>query len=94
MTNKTYFWSYQDVADFLRENDFEFMEGSDSSKGAWVKLETNGEPGVIFEFKFKPTQYSTKEINRIMRLSKIPQDKWMKWADTRRNGTAPKQLQS
>ncbi|HLX70105.1 MAG TPA: hypothetical protein VKV04_10815 [Verrucomicrobiae bacterium] len=83
MTNKISSWSYHDVVDFLGENDFEFMEGSDNSQGAWVKLETNGEPGVIFEFKFKPSQYSAREINRIMRLSQIPQDKWMKWAEAR-----------
>jgi hypothetical protein len=89
MTNKINSWSYCDVADFLRENDFEFMEGLDNSKDAWVKLEMNGEPGVIFEFKFKPTQYSTKEIERIMRLSKIPVKKWTVWAEARQNKAAP-----
>lgn len=89
MTHKTYFWSYGDVADFLRENDFEFMEGFGNSEGTWIKLETNGEPEVMLQFTFKPTQYSTKEINRVMRLSKIPPDKWMEWAEARRNEAAP-----
>ena len=88
MTNKTYSWSYRDVADFLRGNDFEFMEDSDNSKGAWVKLEKNGEPGVIFEFKFKPTLYATREIERIMRLSQIPENKWREWAEARKNKAA------
>ena len=89
MTNKISSWSYHDVADFLRENDFEFMEGPDGSKGAWVKLETNGEPGVMIEFKFTPTKYSMKEVSRIMHLSKIPNDKWVEWAEARRNEAAP-----
>lgn len=85
MTYKITSWSFQDLAEFLRENDFEFMEGLDGSNGAWVKLEENGEPGVMFEIKFKPTQYGAKEINRIMRLSKIPENKWEEWAKARKN---------
>jgi hypothetical protein len=61
----------------------------DNSKGAWVKLEKNGEPVVMFEFKFKPTQYSTREINQIVRLSQIPQNKWLEWAQARLNEAAP-----
>jgi hypothetical protein len=85
MTNKTQFWSYHDVAAFLRQNDFEFVEGLNGSKGAWVKLKQNGEPGVVFEFKFKPTNYSKKEINRIIRLSEIPESKWIDWIEARLN---------
>jgi len=81
MTNKTYFWSYQDVAAFLRENNFDFMEGVDGSKGAWVKLKKNGEPGVMIQLKFTATHYGKKEISRIMRLSEIPEIKWIEWAE-------------
>jgi hypothetical protein len=89
MTNKRFFWSYQDVADFLRENDFDFMEGLNGSKGAWVKLKKNGEPGMMIEFKFAATHYSNKEIRRIMRLSEISEKKWTEWAKARVNKTAP-----
>ena len=85
MTHKPYFWSYQDVTDFLKENDFEFMEGLNGSKGAWVKLKKNGEPGVVFDFKFTPTSYSKKEIKRIIRLSEIPESKWIDWIEARPN---------
>jgi hypothetical protein len=88
MTNKTYSWSYHDVADFLRENDFDFIEGLDGSKGAWVKLKKNGEPGVVFEFKFTSTHYSKREINRIIRLSEIPESKWTDWFKARLNEAA------
>jgi hypothetical protein len=87
MTNKTHSWSYHDVASFLKENDFEFMEGLDNCKGAWVKLETNGEPGVMFVFNFKATKYRAKEINRIIRLSKIPAKRWMDWFEARLSET-------
>ncbi len=56
MTNKAYLWSYHDVADFLREHEFDFMEGLDGSKGAWVKLKENGEPEVMLDFKFTPSR--------------------------------------
>lgn len=89
MTNKTYFWSYQDVADFLRENDFEFMDGLNDSTGAWVKLNENGEPGTVFEFKFTPTHYTNKQISRIISMSEIPESKWIEWFEARLNEVAP-----
>lgn len=89
MTNKTFFWSYHDVADFLKENGFDFMEDLDGSKGAWVKLKKNGEPGVVFEFKFTPAYYSKREINRIIRLSEISESKWTDWFEARPSETAP-----
>lgn len=88
MTNKSYFWSYQDVADFLREHNFDFMEGLDGSKGTWVKLKNNGEPGVMLDFKFTPAHYGKKAISRIMRLSKIPENKWAEWFEARLNEAA------
>ena len=90
MANKTYFWSYPDVANFLRENDFQFMEeGLNGSTGAWVKLNENGEPGIVFEFKFTPTYYSKKQISRIIRISEIPESKWVEWGEARLNEAAP-----
>jgi hypothetical protein len=89
MTNKTYFWSYQDVADFLRENDFEFMEGLNGSTGAWVKLNENGEPGIVLEFKFTSTHYSKKQVSRIIRTSDIPESKWIEWFEGKVREAAP-----
>jgi hypothetical protein len=89
MTNKAYIWSYHDVADFLRDHEFDFMEDLDGTQGAWVKLKENGEPDVMLDFKFTPTQYSKKEISRIMRLSRIPESKWTEWFEAPLNEAVP-----
>ncbi|HEU5122573.1 MAG TPA: hypothetical protein VFW05_00760 [Verrucomicrobiae bacterium] len=89
MTDKKYFWSYQEVADFLKENDFEFMSGSNGSTGAWIRLNENGEPDTVFELKFTPTNYTKKQISRIIRMSEIPESKWIEWFEERLNEAAP-----
>jgi hypothetical protein len=89
MTNKTRLWSHQNVSDFLRENDFDFMEGLDGSKGTWVKLKRNGEPGIMFDVKFTAGNYGKRQIAQIMRLSKIPEKKWTEWFEARLGETAP-----
>lgn len=81
MTSKRYFWSYRNVTDFLKENDFSFSEGLDGSEQTWVKLGTNGEPATMMDIKFTRGNYSKKEITRIIRVSGIPEQRWVEWIE-------------
>ena len=65
------------------------MEGVDGSKGAWVKLKQNGEPAIVFESEFKADHYNKREINRIIRLSEIPEEEWTDWCEAHANEAAP-----
>ena len=72
-------WTYRDATIFLTENDFSFSPGLTDDGEAWIKLAYNGEPRFIVELPRNVGFYSQRVMNRIIRESGIPEEKWDKW---------------
>jgi len=81
MTRKICNWTYRNVTDFLAENGFSFSEALDGSGESWVKCARNGEPITFVEIPFNLAFYSKKKLQRMIRQSGIPEEKWMEWAE-------------
>jgi hypothetical protein len=82
MTNILYNWTYRDVTDFLKENDFEFFRPLESSHESWIKFGHEGEPNRIVEVNFSHKSYPPKTLKIMIRQSGIDQKKWIEWAQS------------
>lgn len=80
MTRKLNNWSYQHVADFLKENGFSFFEELNGSRQAWIKLQDGGEPDRIVELSFRAGKYPVGTMKSIIRQSGIVESEWIEWA--------------
>ena len=80
MAGSLYNWTYQDVATFLRENGFQFIDDVEGVGKAWMNFHDNGEPNRIVEVKHSQTFYKAKTLRRMIRQSGIPEAEWVKWA--------------
>lgn len=78
MTRRLHNWSYRNVTDFLKEHGFSFFE----ELAAWIKIGKDNEPDRIVEVNFTHGSYSPKTLKIMIRQSGIPQDEWIKWANS------------
>jgi len=79
MAKKIKYWTYQLVADFLKEKKFDY--GGELADGTqmWITyLEHNG-PDRIVEVKPISRFYSPKAMRTMIRQSGIPKEEWCKW---------------
>jgi hypothetical protein len=81
MTKTTIHWTYRNVADFLAENDFS-SSGADDSVQTWVRLAKNGEPERFVLVPFNTSFYTEKALKKMIGQSDIPEEKWIKWAQS------------
>ena len=75
-------WNYREVTRFLKENGFEFGYPMKGSHQASIKLNEKGEPRWIVEVSRPKTSYKQKTLAAMIRDSGIPQEEWIKWAQS------------
>ncbi|HEY4476979.1 MAG TPA: type II toxin-antitoxin system HicA family toxin [Candidatus Paceibacterota bacterium] len=69
-------WGYQDVADFLKEHGFEFLEYRKGSHEAWLNRETNA----VVEINVHTSKsFAIRTLETMIRQSKIDKKTWREW---------------
>lgn len=77
MPNGLFNWRFQDVIDFLNDNQFEFHEYRKGSHQAWI----NKTSGAIVEINFHGSKsFPPRTLETMIRQSKIDKKEWRKWA--------------
>jgi len=79
MPRRLHNWTYRDVTDFLRENEFSFYKEIKGSHQAWIKRGENRAPDTIIELNFTHHSYPLGTLKLIILQSGIPRDEWIKW---------------
>lgn len=82
MVRRSFNWTYHDVTDFLKEHDFSLYESQEGSVELWLKLTDKGEPDRIVEVKFTRGVYTPRALKKVIRQSGIPEEAWVKWANS------------
>ena len=77
MPNGLFNWTYRDVVEFLKENDFVFSNERGGSHEAWKNIQT----GAMVDINFHGQKsFPPRTLETIIRQSKINKKIWRKWA--------------
>jgi len=69
-------WGYQNVADFLKEYGFEFLEYRKGSHEAWLNRTTNA----VVEINVHVSKsFAIRTLETMIRQSKIDKKVWREW---------------
>jgi hypothetical protein len=77
-------WTYREVTAFLKESGFHFLEHLPGSHERWAKAGENGSDDIWVEVNFihGNKSYPIKTLKMMIWQSRIPQEKWIKWAQS------------
>ena len=77
MPNGLFNWTYRDVVEFLKENNFEFGNEKFGSHEAWINTKTQAVVDINFhgQKSFRP-----RTLETMIRQSKIDKKIWRDWA--------------